>query len=103
MPMKCYGTDTLVIRFRKPNSAKSGLPIVQPSAGGLGAEIVGDLSFRRRFGTLFRRSRLNKHKEKFGTFPPFQSAEPLPPDEATRSWVSSRQIASAKSAERRSA
>jgi DNA repair protein RadD len=38
----------------------------------------------------------HKFKEKFGDWPDVRSAEPLPPDEAVRSWVRSRQIAYAK-------
>jgi superfamily II DNA or RNA helicase len=41
----------------------------------------------------------HKFKEKFGSFPdspPWSPPSPLPPDDATRSWVRSRQIAYAK-------
>jgi DNA repair protein RadD len=38
----------------------------------------------------------HKFKEKFGTWPPRGSPVPTPPDDATRSWVRSRQIAFAK-------
>jgi DNA repair protein RadD len=38
----------------------------------------------------------HKFKEKFGAWPAFRSADPMPPDHAVRSWVRSRQIAYAK-------
>jgi superfamily II DNA or RNA helicase len=38
----------------------------------------------------------HKFKEKFGTWPPRHHGDPLPPDDALRRWVRSRQIAFAK-------
>jgi DNA repair protein RadD len=45
----------------------------------------------------------HKFKEKFGAWPSWRYAEPLPPDDAVRSWVRSRQIAFAKAQARASA
>jgi superfamily II DNA or RNA helicase len=42
-----------------------------------------------------------KFKEKFGTWPPASLVEPMLPDEATRAWVRSRQIAYAKATHKR--
>jgi DNA repair protein RadD len=41
-----------------------------------------------------------KHKEKFGSWPPRVIITPLPPDDAVRSWVRSRQIAYAREQEK---
>jgi DNA repair protein RadD len=41
-----------------------------------------------------------KFKEKFGHWPPRGSPAPMPPDEATRAWVRSRQIAYTRAASR---
>jgi superfamily II DNA or RNA helicase len=43
----------------------------------------------------------HKFKERFGTWPPFRFAAPKPPDQATLSWVRSREIAYAKAMEKR--
>ena len=44
-----------------------------------------------------------KHKERFGDWPSVRFAQPIEPTDAVRSWVRSRQIAYARSLERRSA
>ena len=44
----------------------------------------------------------HKYKEKFGEWPRLRSVDPIPPSAATMSWVRSRQIAYAKSLQRRS-
>ena len=109
MPRKCYGHERLaglsraVIRFRKPASAKSSLLIAQPSVGSPATQIVGDLAFHRRVAILCRLFRFNKNNENFDTRAPCQSEEPPTPDDAIRSWVGSREIAYAKSAQRGSA
>jgi superfamily II DNA or RNA helicase len=38
----------------------------------------------------------HQFKAKFGTWPPFQSVDPMAPEPATRSWIRSRQIAYAR-------
>jgi hypothetical protein len=38
----------------------------------------------------------HKYREKFGGWPAVRNPDPLPPDEAVRAWVRSRQIAWAK-------
>jgi DNA repair protein RadD len=45
----------------------------------------------------------HKFKEKFGTWPATRYPDPMPPDDAVRAWVRSRQIAFAKSQARKSA
>jgi DNA repair protein RadD len=42
----------------------------------------------------------HKYKEKFGAWPSTRFADPVPPDDAVRSWVTSRQIAYARAMER---
>jgi hypothetical protein len=39
----------------------------------------------------------HKFKEKYGDWPPYRHADPLPPSDATLRWVKSRNIAWAKS------